>query len=248
MILIRWHLPEQQEALERRKQYHHPELLDMSAETVATTHGKGLMMDIVALKDLKKGEEVFNYISAADYIAAHGGEPFRIQSEQETNPYPGSVETFCFYNNFVDDDEVSVTQQMKYFSWDEEQVNGCFRPCTIMGRYSSEASDTPLLYTVLLLPEHNPRVVDFCVIEFPLVVSNVPSYAIRIVDRPYTTDVLMKDAFRHLSRDTCNCLLSVLHSKNRNLERGLSKVLIFVRFKVANPAVQIVIGGSNYCC
>jgi hypothetical protein len=49
----------------RRQQYHHPELLEFSPERVATTHGKHLVLDVVALRDIHQGEELLlDYRSA----------------------------------------------------------------------------------------------------------------------------------------------------------------------------------------
>jgi hypothetical protein len=45
--------------IDRRQEYHHPELLSIPAELVAKIHGKGLFMDIVATRDLAEGEEIF---------------------------------------------------------------------------------------------------------------------------------------------------------------------------------------------
>jgi hypothetical protein len=61
--IIRWHNVKEQHkkegALDRREEYHHPELFKVPAETVVKTHGKGLMIDIVALRDIKEGEEIY---------------------------------------------------------------------------------------------------------------------------------------------------------------------------------------------
>ncbi|KAL3931620.1 MAG: hypothetical protein SGARI_004161 [Bacillariaceae sp.] len=60
---IRWHKVKEQHkedgALQRREEYHHPELLEMPASAVVLAHGKGLMMDIVATRDIADGEEIF---------------------------------------------------------------------------------------------------------------------------------------------------------------------------------------------
>jgi hypothetical protein len=61
--VIRWHKVKDQHkmegSLERREEYHHPEMLTVPTEVVVATHGKGLMMDIIALRDIKEGEEIF---------------------------------------------------------------------------------------------------------------------------------------------------------------------------------------------
>lgn len=60
-VKVQWHADPiaSNEDLARRKQYHHPELLDYTPERVALTHGKGLVMDVVAIRDIKEGEEIY---------------------------------------------------------------------------------------------------------------------------------------------------------------------------------------------
>jgi hypothetical protein len=56
---IRWHdLQADKNDAPRRQQFHHAELLDWSAEKVADTHGMGLMMDVVALREIQSNEEI----------------------------------------------------------------------------------------------------------------------------------------------------------------------------------------------
>mmetsp|Transcript_51055 Transcript_51055/g.123179 ORF Transcript_51055/g.123179 Transcript_51055/m.123179 type:complete len:725 (+) Transcript_51055:170-2344(+) len=51
--------PQQLEELSRRKQYHHPELLSYTVDRVSDTHGKGLVMDLVATRPIGPDEELF---------------------------------------------------------------------------------------------------------------------------------------------------------------------------------------------
>ena len=43
----------------------------------------------------------------------------------------------------------------------------------------------------------NIRIIEHCAIYAEYIVSHVPHTAIHVVDRPYTTDVFRKSAFRH---------------------------------------------------
>lgn len=55
---IRWHhLSEKSE--EDIKEYHDTSLFELSGEAVAQTHGRGLVLDIVALREISEGEEVY---------------------------------------------------------------------------------------------------------------------------------------------------------------------------------------------
>jgi len=61
---LQWHHDKYTDAqaagkpLSRRQQFHHAELLEMDSLEVARKHGMGLMVDLVALRDIKEGEEI----------------------------------------------------------------------------------------------------------------------------------------------------------------------------------------------
>ena len=57
-VRINWHKPFSSDTKQGRAEYHHTELFDKSGDKVAYTHGKGLMMDYVALRDIEKDEEL----------------------------------------------------------------------------------------------------------------------------------------------------------------------------------------------
>ncbi|KAG7347373.1 SET methyltransferase domain containing protein [Nitzschia inconspicua] len=142
---IRWHtMKENHQAggsLQRRQEYHHPELFDVAAESLALVHGKGLMMDIVALRDIMDGEEILLdygrewqeaweehkerfkkrqqsltekdifYQSAEQYRAAHDDEVFRTLYEQSLDPYPQNLKFHCFYEQH--DDEATQSGEVE---------------------------------------------------------------------------------------------------------------------------------------
>lgn len=61
---VQWHHDKYTEAqakgkpLTRRQQFHHAELLEMDSRDVVMKHGMGLMIDLVALRDIAEGEEI----------------------------------------------------------------------------------------------------------------------------------------------------------------------------------------------
>lgn len=61
---IQWHHDKYTDAqasgkpLSRRQQFHHAELLEMDAREVVLKHGMGLMIDLVALRDIEEDEEI----------------------------------------------------------------------------------------------------------------------------------------------------------------------------------------------
>lgn len=146
-------------------------------------------------------------MDAEKYLLDHAGEHIRTVREQVSGlPYPDNLESFCFYavealeDGNGDDEDTEENEEEndtdnnpeKYYSWDNDVSHYCFRPCRVLER------NTPnKLYTVELLEDHNIRVVDECLIDADATLFDVPEYAIRIVDRPYTADVFLPQAFRH---------------------------------------------------
>lgn len=212
--VIRWHILATDNSSEpRRRQFHHPELLQKSADEVADTHGMGLMMDIVALRNIKQNEEIFldygadwveawkshvaswseedaTYISAAEYVA-RAGEVFRTEQEQKRDPYPDNLRIMCFYDSNIGKD---VTRE-EYTIWNETNVNKCVRPCAILERRSD--SSTGDLYTVQMTPAGNEAVYEWCELKTVTIVSGMPYHGIRLTDRPQTADMFLPSAFRH---------------------------------------------------
>lgn len=145
---IRWHeVRESHETdgkLQRRQEYHHPELFDVAGESVALVHGKGLIMDIVATRDIMEGEEILldygkewqgawdvhknafenrqqrmsekdiTYKSAEQYKAIHGNEEFRTLYEQSLDSYPKNLKFHCFYEQHDDEDQGPEDTQDAY--------------------------------------------------------------------------------------------------------------------------------------
>lgn len=152
-VKVQWHADPlvSNKDLERRKQYHHPELLEYSTDRVAKTHGKGLMMDLVALRDIQPGEELYldygpswedawnyhssryrslvpkmkdvhHYIPAPAYNALHAKDPVRTITEQHKNPYPFNVLTACrFEKDWIEDENAEDYDMIQYHSWHSQE-------------------------------------------------------------------------------------------------------------------------------
>lgn len=219
--VIRWHPvtdKNNNDVLPRRQQHHHPELLQESAKKVAKTHGKGLMMDIVALREIQPNEEIYIdygkdwedaykahiarwkpteedklYRSADEYSRTHDLSVIRTIVEQKTDPYPENLETVCFWDEDDPDDEPTD----EVYSWTQaEEIDECLRPCVILDRYTHKETGEEV-YMAKMMPIESTEVFDLCTLDEPEIVSDVPRRAIRIIDRPYTSDTFMKNAFRH---------------------------------------------------
>lgn len=239
--VIQWHTVkddhQSEGSLDRREVYHHPEMLHVPADTVVKAHGKGLMMDIVALRDIQGGGEIFldygstwqeawdahraefesikrklsetdiSYISAEREIALIEDEPYyRTLSEQGTEPYPDNLQFYCFYEQHDDEnqddpkDSYRRTQGLsrggfQHFSWFDHEDHPCMRPCTIVQRYQDEDEDEPR-YSVEMFKNDNPHVMYYCTISKDYFYKDVPESDIRLLDKPYTTDVFRREAFR----------------------------------------------------
>ena len=271
---IRWHHLHSDRMVDGKTQddlkaYHDTSLFDLSGDIVALTHGRGLVMDIVALRDISEGEEVYldygaewqaswdahtasfqqqqptirqkdrDYSSAENYskrLEKEFGEelrqinmdssdvPFSIyyhtepEEEELNRPYPENIEFHCFYHTPDDEEENSSSlrrasfssieeRDPRRYSWHDHSDHDCFRPCSLMNRYSENdddnddifGSDEPL-YSVMLYAEDDPRVAESCSITDTgsnWLLEDVPQSAIRLLDCPYTTDALRPSAFRH---------------------------------------------------
>ena len=267
-----------------QQEYHHAGLFYLPAETVAATHGKGLVMDIVAIRDVSEGEEIYldygeewqtawdahvasfeklkrnlspddlNYISADRQMKLisgvtttidnkenkikDGGDAlasyyYRIDGiEQQSEPYPENTDFFCFYHLHDDDDNDDdvddasssgktrennyIAEELRHFSWEEHSSHPCLRSCTLVKRHpykqqrengfgeddndhdkSTIHNDNEPVYTVIMFRDDNDKVTDNCAIGTNYVYEDVPQSEIRLLDRPYTTDLLSPFAFRH---------------------------------------------------
>lgn len=151
-VQVRWHEDPDlaNDELGRRKQYHHPELLEMPADRVAKIHGKGLVMDVVAIQDIPAGEEIFldygaawekawathqskwatemgkyedtqTYFPAMEYNKAMANEPVRTITEQHRKPYPSNLITACrFQQDWIEDEYAEEYDMIQYQSWDTQ--------------------------------------------------------------------------------------------------------------------------------
>ena len=151
-VKLVWHKQQQDldnSQLARRQQYHHPELLDYSPERIATTHGKGLLLNVVALRDIQKGEELLldygsawtdawkkhvtrwsnihpDKLNATTYVPAFAfnqehNEPVRTITEQRKDPYPHNILTACrFEKDWIDDENAEDYDMIQYQSWNTQ--------------------------------------------------------------------------------------------------------------------------------
>ena len=175
----------------------------------------GLLMELVATRDIKKGEEVLlDYgkewqeawdahvkdwdaklsngeiksewpIRALDLNQEYRTRPFETQAELKENPYPDHVATHCFLSVKAEADH-NVEIPL---SWVEPSNGSVY---TADHLYACQIQDRKAIkrgsynYTVTTGK------------EFPVTVTNVPHKAIIFMDMPETSDQFFKGSFRHV--------------------------------------------------
>jgi hypothetical protein len=175
---------------------------------------RSLVLDIVAMRDIQPGEEIFldygdlwvaawekhvrewipaedeDYVDAATYNSLHAGEPIKTVLEQSFDPYPQNLQTVCYY---------MATESMEgktEVDFTPDNYN-CLRPCTVTKR--SEDETGAVEYTATIFPIANNMVNPYC-LHIPMEgipVNKLPVYTVRLMDAHYTTDQHMRQSFRH---------------------------------------------------
>lgn len=184
---------------------HEPQLLERPIEHFARDKTAKLAMELVALRDINPGEELFldygsqwedawndhvhNWkpIEGSDiYVSAsqlnQSPEPLRTEFGQLHWPYPDNVSLQCDRSFFqhIDYDKFQETGEVEM----TDHHGASWHDCEVL-RY--EEVDGILRYTaVVLLPEgKNDKL------------PRAPREAFRFVDSPYTSDMFLPNAFRH---------------------------------------------------
>jgi hypothetical protein len=200
-----------------KKTGHHPEWLNMTVENLAKHYSAGLVMTLVATRDIQPGEEIFldygdswetawnehveKWKPAKGYVdAPNADEPnaerfhtdkesiIRTVFEQVEDPYPDGVELKC----------ESAFKYAKRWTKFKEKADGTASnfvkevdesrvACDVLRRYRDE--DGTVSYTALLLDEDKEASAGMLL--------DVPSGAFLFVDKPYKSDMHLPNAFRH---------------------------------------------------
>lgn len=192
--------------------FHHKEWLDLDLDDLKSHNHAGLIMELVALRDIEEGEEVFldygdswekaweeyrsviwkptdadkKYVSAAEFNESM--KILRTKSELTKNPYGSkNVVLGCSTASFADEDEDSdAIESSTSYEWkdDPELLTNSFfmYPCDVVKRHENSN-----LYDVMILRKDRPDTL----------VTDVPRHAIRFLDDYYTSDLFLRSAFRH---------------------------------------------------
>lgn len=189
---------------------HNPSLLNMTVLDLHDVTSTELAMELVALRDIEPGEEIFldygeewemawqkhlrewrpvegaeSYVSSLE-MNEKFDHVFRTESEQMENPYPSNL-MIGFLISFEDTVirqwwlEKNPIPRKKDTTQSSESIE-----CKIMRR---EQKGSRTLYAILIPGEDEKA-------EWELL-ENVPQEAIVFQDRPYTIDMFLPNAFRH---------------------------------------------------
>ena len=196
---------------------HMPSLLQSSIETFESDATAKLAMELIAIRDIEEGEEIFlnygdeweaawqkhvatwqpvpdaeSYTSAAQLEADNVTRLRTVFEEIERPMYPDTLITKCdtTITSFPDETiDHFYNGTLERFVWKNDQE---WWPCTIL-RYKLDETTGDYLYAVRLYIYGD----DGETVTSSTLVENVPRLAIHFVDQPMTCDQLLPNAFRH---------------------------------------------------
>jgi len=228
--VLRWHTTGEKEMdAPRRLQFHHHELFGEYAKTVMETHGKGLVIDIVALDNIGAGEEIFLDYGTAwtqayeDHVKRYqppsnsstyrtadqwfnnkklnpNPEFLKTVEELKTDPYPDNLQTICYYDSDAKIEKVDEETNTNYAVWEDGSLpHECIRPCDILERYPDpEEEEGEMLYTAEMMHFEGEENYWFCNMKAGKHIARDLDFdGILIVDKPYSHDIFLEQAFRH---------------------------------------------------
>lgn len=195
------------------------DMLDVKVKDLSKYSALGLIMEIVALRDIKEGEEIFlDYgedwqaawdtymeewnaevdgqewpLRADEVRNMHVDKPYKTNEEQETDPYPEGIQLACF----IEMSEMTDGQRKVNDDWNEIAL--WVGPKDRAEMVGSVMHDCEILSRSEKLDDgflYNYTVYATKA-EVHTEVMNVPHYAITMVDKPYASDIHTTNAFRH---------------------------------------------------
>jgi hypothetical protein len=194
-----------------RSPQHHGQWLDLPLEDFwDMVYPGALILEVVALRNIVQGEELFmdygpewqeawdahvqkwkplagaeSYVYPADMGVSN--EPFRTIEEQKSQPYAENLATACFENNWNIKKGERITWTAPEF-WPEGLTY-----CHILKRKKDNKTGSYFYEVSLGFDYKEPHDLD----DVRYIDTNVPHTAIMFLDRPYRSDLHLKNAFRH---------------------------------------------------
>lgn len=132
----------------------------------------------------------------------------RTEKEQQDHPYPSNIFTACFYRyaSRKSNEGIAKSTELKSneataFQWTADKRTfeyGNLRPCTILSRDgNTDRNEKKVSYTVIMKNRRGLKPEEVIPKGSIHIVNGVPRAAIRFMDKPYTTDQHLENAFRH---------------------------------------------------
>ena len=192
-----------------KRSNHHPEHLEKNVDDFYSISSSQIAFELVTLRDIHEDEEIFldygdswenawqdhvtnwkpvegaeSYVSAISLNEEHG--QLLTEFEQMKTPYPGNV-------GLKFDRTFERIKWRKYFRDGglkefKMEKDGTWTDCEILRYKLDELNRT--VYTAVVTDESDDD-------EKAKLVKDVPRDAFVFVDRPYTSDMLLPNAFRH---------------------------------------------------
>jgi SET domain len=194
---------------------HDSSVFDQSLETLFRMRKTRLAFDFIATRDIKEGEELFLdygedwerawlrhtdkfrtdhssptsmvdplYQSARQWNHANDESDIRTEAEQVLNLYPSHMELRCHQQSIDVTPSSAVSAIRRSYKWTMRDIGV---RCHVLERSTINSTSW---YTVCLDDDdHRSRVCERTRL--------VPRRALRFIDRPYTTDLHLKEAFRY---------------------------------------------------
>jgi len=191
---------------------HHAAWLQLPlSQTLQMDYPGGLLLDLVATRDISEGEELYMDYGAGwqqawekhvqswkpvggaeDYrypAQIDRSQPIRTISEQEKDPYPSNLATVCWTENWKRDAYSTMKwKKPEGFDWPEGLAF-----CNIHKRHKNAKTGEYEYEVSLNFDESSPDRED----KRKYIDEGVPHSAIYFVDRPYESDLHLPNGFRH---------------------------------------------------
>lgn len=196
---------------------HDDSWLEKTPKKFSKSFSSHLTLDYVAIRDIAEGEELFmdygpawdeawrehaatwqpehssadTYLNGHDWNEMFGEMPLRTDKEQTYDTYPATLQIRC-HSDLVRLRKKDRWKEKPSWAWDMSEYGF---PCRILER-SVDEEDGEYVYNIVLTTERKDRWEEFRrprVLEF----QSIPRNAIRFFDRPYSTDLHLRNAFRH---------------------------------------------------
>jgi hypothetical protein len=197
---------------------HNASYFDLKVNEMEGNSVTSLAIDYVALRDIQPGEELFmdygnefeeawnlhletwqppgrskRYADADTFNTRMKDAVLRTDDEQELDPYPSNLEIRCHRYLRRKSWRKHIMDETFDNLWDTIEEKGW--PCFIDSRYEEEEDNGEFFYNVRM--EYEVKDDDGKWVDKFVEREGVPRSAISFLDRPYTTDIHLANAFRH---------------------------------------------------